>query len=229
MATTDVKTRTRPLEPERRVAFYGSWDLYEALSEAIGDRQPVRLAFDGARIELMSPSRDHDELKIQAGFVVRGLAAGLGLACRGSGSTTRKQPPERGVEPDESFDLTREKIEAAVARRRGRKPDPTAPPGPVPDLAVEIDLSPSELDRPSIYAALGAPEVWRYDGARVVIERRTPEGTLVEAGESGWFGVRPDEVERFLAEEVFDDRDFMEHVAAWARQVLLPRVRNQGA
>jgi hypothetical protein len=56
-----------------------------------------------------------------------------------------------------------------------------------------------------------------------VIERRTPEGTLAEGGESGWFGARPDEATRSLAEEVADDNEFAEQVKAWARAVLVPR------
>ncbi|HYV38362.1 MAG TPA: hypothetical protein VE988_21950, partial [Gemmataceae bacterium] len=32
------------------------------------------------------------------------------------------------------------------------------------DLALEVDISYSTLDRMSIYAALRVPEVWRFDG-----------------------------------------------------------------
>jgi Uma2 family endonuclease len=220
----DGRARARRLVPEQRVAFQASWDIYEALTRAIGD-QPVRVAFDGERVELMSPSQDHDELKIQAGLIVRGLAAGLGVACRGVGSTTRRQPPERGLEPDESFYLTPGKIAEALDRRRGRPLDSAAPPGPVPDLAVEIDLSPSSLDRPSLYAALGVVEVWRYDGERVVIERLTPEGTLAAVPASGFLGVRADELESLLVEDVADDNEYAEHVKTWARDVLTPRLR----
>jgi len=35
---------------------------------------------------------------------------------------------------------------------------------PPPDLAVEIDITSSWLDRLAIYAALAVPEIWRYDG-----------------------------------------------------------------
>ena len=219
----DRRTRARRLVPEQRIAFRASWELYEALTRAIGDHQPVRVAFDGESVELMSPSQDHDELKAQAASLIRALADVLAVACKGIGSTTQRQPTERGLEPDTSFYLTPEKIALALARRRDRQPDPAAPLGPVPDLAVEIDLSPSALDRPSIYAALGVPEVWRYDGEHVLIERLTPEGAFAAASESGFLGVRPDEVERLLAEEVADDNAFTALVKAWARDVVSPR------
>jgi Uma2 family endonuclease len=36
-----------------------------------------------------------------------------------------------------------------------------------PDLIVEIDLTSFSLNKFPIYARLGVPEVWRYDGERV--------------------------------------------------------------
>ena len=33
---------------------------------------------------------------------------------------------------------------------------------PNPDLAVEVDLSPSKIDRPAIFRALRVLEVWRF-------------------------------------------------------------------
>lgn len=34
----------------------------------------------------------------------------------------------------------------------------------MPDIAVEIDITHVSLDKFSIYAALGVPELWLYDG-----------------------------------------------------------------
>ena len=40
---------------------------------------------------------------------------------------------------------------------------------PPPDIAVEIDLHRDSLSKSSIYAALGVPEIWRYDGQVMTI------------------------------------------------------------
>jgi len=37
-------------------------------------------------------------------------------------------------------------------------------PLPPPDLVVEIDVSRTRLDKSALYASLGVPELWRYDG-----------------------------------------------------------------
>ncbi len=38
---------------------------------------------------------------------------------------------------------------------------------PPPDLVIEIDVTSPSLPRSPIFAAVGVPEVWRYDGSRV--------------------------------------------------------------
>ncbi len=38
---------------------------------------------------------------------------------------------------------------------------------PVPDVAVEIEVTQGSLDKFKIYAALGVPEVWLYIGEKV--------------------------------------------------------------
>src|SRR3989440_11461264 len=46
----------------------------------------------------------------------------------------------------------------------GRAPGGELRTDPPPDLAIEVDVTHSSLDRMGIYAALGVPEVWRLDG-----------------------------------------------------------------
>ncbi|MGI8933715.1 MAG: Uma2 family endonuclease, partial [Phormidesmis sp.] len=47
---------------------------------------------------------------------------------------------------------------------------------PPPDLAVEIDITRSSLNRFAIYKALGVPEIWRFDGQSLTI-------SLLQTGE----------------------------------------------
>ncbi|NEP19149.1 MAG: Uma2 family endonuclease, partial [Leptolyngbya sp. SIO4C1] len=52
---------------------------------------------------------------------------------------------------------------------------------PLPDLAVEIDITSSSLDRFEIYQALGVPEVWRYDGKTLEINHLQADGYEVRS------------------------------------------------
>ncbi len=50
---------------------------------------------------------------------------------------------------------------------------------PNPDLAIEIDISPPEVDREGIYKSLQVAEIWRFDGEEVTIEQLREDGTYV--------------------------------------------------
>ena len=81
----------------------------------------------------------------------------------------------RGLEPDECFYI---RNQAAV---KGKKRlDSTQ--DPPPDLVIEIDITSSSRDRLTAYAALGVPEIWRYDGkAFWVYQLQNQEYQLSEA------------------------------------------------
>ena len=64
---------------------------------------------------------------------------------------------KRGLEPDECFYLEHE------LQMRGKR-DFDLSVDPPPDLAIEVDISRSSLNKLSIYADLGVPELWLYDG-----------------------------------------------------------------
>jgi Uma2 family endonuclease len=71
--------------------------------------------------------------------------------------TFKREDLARGLEPDQCYWIAHE------AQVRGMKEwDPIS--DPPPDLVIEIEISRGAQDRISIYAALGVPEVWRFDG-----------------------------------------------------------------
>src|SRR5262249_41306221 len=74
----------------------------------------------------------------------------------------------RAVEADACYLLAAESLDAW----RHRSPSITE--SLSPDLAVEVDISPSAVDRAEIYATLRVSEVWRFDGAALVIDPPPP-------------------------------------------------------
>ena len=153
------------------------WVTYEAISQALGNR-PTRLTFDGENLELTSPSPIHEWYASQIGRLLETLAFELGLPIRSGGSTTFKRKAiERGLEPDECFWIQNE---PAV---RGRMELDLLVNHP-PDLAVEIDISRSSLDRLSIYARLRIPEVWAFNGESLRILVLQADGRYSETSVS---------------------------------------------
>ena len=98
---------------------------------------------------------------------------------------------------------------------------------PNPDLAIEVDVSPSKIDRPAIYAALRIAEVWRFDGERkwIVIERVSEDGTYQTVDMSEFLPVRSEEVARWVLEEDRRAGSAWGHrLRAWARAELALRL-----
>jgi Uma2 family endonuclease len=89
---------------------------------------------------------------------------------------------------------------------------------PKPDLAVEVDISPSQVDRPSIYAALKVAEIWRIQrDRRAVIEPPQADGTYAPAEASRFLGVTAAEVEAWLtAEDVTTEDAWYRRLNQWA-------------
>jgi len=156
-----------------------SWETYEALLRDRGDEGP-RMAYDRGTLEVMSPSSKHETLKKILARLLEAFSEELGIDIRGTGSTTFKiQLKERGLEPDESYYVQNE------ARVRGKEIDLAV--DPPPDLAIEIDLRRSAVNKLGIYAALGIPEVWSHDGKRVVIHLLQSSGSYATSERSAAF------------------------------------------
>ena len=149
---------------EQRVLLRNiSWETYERLLDERGDSRVPRLAYDRGDLEIMSPSSEHESVAYFVALLVAVLAEEMRVNAYGVGSTTyRRGDIGRGFEPDASFYIRDEE------RIRG-KPRIDLSADPPPDLVVEVSITSPSLDKFPIYARLDVPEVWRYDGERVVV------------------------------------------------------------
>jgi Uma2 family endonuclease len=162
MRGMSVLAAQSPPEAGQQFVLHGvSWELYEAMLREQADR-PVYLTYDNGSLELMSPSPRHELYKKHIGSLLEELAIALDVPIATYGSTTfRRKDLRRGLEPDECYYVRNE------AAMRGRE-EIDLRRDPPPDLVVEIDISPRAVDREAIYAAMGVPEVWRFDGTTLV-------------------------------------------------------------
>ncbi len=188
---------------DRRVVFRGvDWAFYEEFVDSIPERTNIHVAYDGRDLEVMAIGPDHEDLKYSLGQFVSLVAAQFGIPCKGLGQTTWKRPQlYRGLEADQCFYFRAEKVAAMVHLRRSK--DIAAYPNP--DLAIEVNISRPEVDRPGIYAALEVTEIWRSDGENIIIERLTSNGTYEPVETSGFLPVRAEEIRRWVLEEDTSD------------------------
>ena len=204
--------------PDRRVVYRGvDWTFYEKLVDSIPEGSNIHVDYDGRDLEIMGKSRPHETFRRMLGRFVETVAEALDIPYRDAGETTWKRPEiARGLEADDCYYFLPEKIaQDDDASQRGSM---NIADYPNPDLAFEVDISPPQVDRAGIYAALRVTEIWRLEGDRVIIERLTPEGTYEPVEASGLLPVRAEEIRRWILEEDLRDRSaWLRRLRAWIR------------
>ncbi len=167
-----------------------SWETFEGLADRT---RGGRLSFDDGELEIMSPSFHHEDYAERLADLVAALGEAMGGDPIALGLTTWKAPGARkGAEADSAFYLDPVKLRATEALVASREEDITK--FPAPDLVIEVDLRRPDADWSAIYAAIGAIEVWEFDGKTVRIRRLGENRAYADARRSGWFPVGPAEI-----------------------------------
>jgi Uma2 family endonuclease len=201
---------------QRFVVYDADWRMYEQFLDLLGNH--VRLTYDRGRLELMSPSYAHESAGAILGRLVETLAEELNLPLKAGKSTTfRRQDLDRGLEPDECYYTTN------APRILGRTEIDLSN-DPPPDLAIEVDITRSSLNRMAIYAALGVPELWRYDGQALEVYALQSGGTYQQQDHSPTFpALDLNAFTQFLRRSgAVDDTALARQFRAWVRANLLP-------
>jgi Uma2 family endonuclease len=206
-------------EPAQRLVLNGvSWDNYEKLLEVL-DGHNVRMTYDRGDLELMSPLPPHEIFKSFLRRILEEVAYKLRIPFRALGSTTfRRQDRNRGLEPDECF-----YFQSAKLVRTWQRIDLTR--DPPPDLALEIDITSSSVDRMSVYAGLGIPEVWRFDGETLQSYHLGDDQTYHAVGSSSLLPFVPlDEILLLLQKAIgaANDVELIDLIREWVTQTVVP-------
>jgi Uma2 family endonuclease len=152
MTSTTVKTARGTL------LYDVSWETYEGILKAFGDRRFPHTYQEGTLEILMSPSEDHEQIAEFIGRMIGFISVELDIPIDSVRSATRrKKSLEHGLEPDNSY----------YVHPNRRKPNGNGGKESVPDLAIEIDLRRKVLKRLVSYARLGVREIWRYHKGQV--------------------------------------------------------------
>ena len=207
-----------PAKPDAAVLHDIDWATYTRLLRAFERRRRFRLTYDRGTLEIMSPLWEHEKPAYILGAFVDCIVQEFQLSYEpGRAVTLRRRRKSRGLEPDNCYWI-------ANAGKLTGKTQLDLRVDPPPDLAIEIDVTHSSLDRMGIYAALCVPEVWRV----------TSDGLTFNILESSVYHVRP----QSLSFPRLASADLLAFVAQlgqtgtaalivqfrdWVRQVLLHR------
>jgi Uma2 family endonuclease len=188
------------------------WKTYTRLLRLFAERPSIRLTYDRGALEIMSPLFQHEFHADLVGRFVVVLTEELGLPIQSGGATTlRRRRKRRGLEPDRCWWITHAK------QMQGRV-DFNLKRDPPPDLALEVDLTSSSLDRMSIYAALGVPEVWRLKDGQLSFHLLQGKTYAEGAGQS-FPGLTASDLTGFLTlRATTEENELVRQFRAWVRQ-----------
>ena len=211
-------SRTAPAAPPPAVLYDIDWRTYTRVLRALEGPRRFRLTYDRGTLEIRGRRLlEHEGPAQLLGCFVAALTQELNVPTRSGGQVTlRRKRKQRGLESDGCYWI------ANAARMRGKlhldlRTDPP------PDLALEVHVAGSSLDRMSIYAALGVPEVWQLSA----------NGLTFTVLHSGTYRAQPNslsfpelastDVAAFLALwGQIDDTTIVRQFRDWVRRNLLP-------
>jgi Uma2 family endonuclease len=219
---TATEPRAAAIPDVSRFVFHNvSWDDYVAMLRIVGERH-IFVTYDGGDLEIMSPTYGHEDHGRILGRIVDTLTEELDIPAEAGGMTTfNRRDLGKGAEPDQCF-----WFREMAARVRGKKKLDMGV-DPPPDLVIEVDITSSSLKRLKIFAALGTPEAWRYDGSALQFLHLQEDGTYQPREVSRnfpFFTVA--EAARFLSEAgPMDKTAWIKAFRAYVRDVLVPRAQ----
>jgi len=196
------------------------WHTYLLLRN-LPENEHVRMTYDRGDLEMMSPSKLHEQLARFIERLIHAWTEELSISIQSCGSMTfQREDVERGLEPDNCYYVQHE------SWMRGKAEVDFAV-DPPPDLATEVEITSTVLEKVPIYAAFRVPELWRVNARTVQVYELTAGGQYVPRPSSLAFPDLPlIEVERLLrdfgtADETALAKSFRESI----RTTILPRLK----
>ena len=209
MVTVPLELNTEQIRGEKRVVFnHLSWLSYQQILQAIGENNRAHLFYDRGTLEITMPLEEQEFYRELIGLFIRILVVELGLKIKSLGSTTlAREDLERGAEPDNAYYIQNQ------AKVLGKRINLTE--DPPPDLVVEVDITHTDINKLALYARLGVPELWRFNGQIWRIYRLKKE--VYQEGEfSPTFPLVPKtKLYEFLATAKEDEVKAEKNLRAW--------------
>jgi Uma2 family endonuclease len=178
--------------PRQHIVLHDvSWETYQRLRHDL-ENGATRLTYDCGVLEIMAPLSLHERWKGRIGRLIEAISEECDIEVDSFGSTTfEREDIEKGLEPDDCYYIqhlpdVKDKTDIDLAV------------DPPPDLAIEIDHTSTSVPRQPIYAALGVPELWRFDGEHLsVFKLKGGKYVLAKRSKSFPF-LKMEEFEQFL-------------------------------
>lgn len=143
---------------EKRFLFRSlDWQRYQTLRQTLSRERNVRFTYLHGTLEVTMSLEIHEFSARLIEKFIWILVVALGMKVKTMGSTTLdREALDRSAEPDDAYYIQNQPLVT------GRDVDLDQ--DPPPDLVVEVDITHTDINKLQLYAAMGVPEFWRYNG-----------------------------------------------------------------
>ncbi|MEO0349696.1 MAG: Uma2 family endonuclease [Cyanobacteria bacterium P01_A01_bin.15] len=204
---------TLPIGEKRVVLPNVTWQGYQQVLHALPATRAARLTYDCGVLEISMPLEEHERASELIGLFIRILVVELGLLLKSMRSTTLDRADlDKGAEPDNAYYIQNQP--KVAGKTVDLKTDPP------PDIVVEVDITHTGVDKNRLYASLGVPEFWRFDGD--VWRIYCLMGNAYEETETSptFSFVKKEDLYRFLEEAHRDEVEAEINLRNWIRDFI---------
>ena len=117
-----ITTIEAPPRGELRQVFRVGWDIYKAMCEGRGERSPVRLAYDGKDLEIMTIGYVHEHLRELLIHIITAVASWSGIRHMPCGQATWQSAPDQSDHEDPTPPGGPDSPQGSAPRCSGKEP-----------------------------------------------------------------------------------------------------------
>jgi Uma2 family endonuclease len=171
---------------EKRMTFWDlDWQSFQQIQQVLTERSHARLTYDNGVLEITMPLEEHERPARLIELFIRILVVEMGMRMKTMGSTTLDRADLlKSAEPDNGYYIQNYNKPIAKqgfsARCAGAKTlnnntnqvtdhSINLAIDPPPDLVVEVDITHTDINKNQLYASMGVPEFWRFNGQEWIV------------------------------------------------------------
>jgi Uma2 family endonuclease len=197
---------------EKRLTFRNlDWQSFKQIQSLLTERTRARFTYDNGTLEITMPLEGHERSARFIELFIRVLVVEMGMKLKTMGSTTLdREDLLKSAEPDNGYYI--QNFSLVADHEVNLNIDPA------PDLVVEVDITHSDLNKNTLYASMGVPEFWRFNG-RVWRILQLVDGVYVECDRSPTFPIiAKTDLYQFLEAALLDEVEAETNFRQWVRQ-----------
>ncbi len=207
----DIQSPPKPIGEKRMVFRSLDWAAFKQIQSLLSHKTNARFTYDSGVLEITMPLEIHERFARLIELFVRILVMETGQKMKTMGSTTLdREELLKSAEPDDCYYIQNYALVADHEVDLQKDPPP--------DLVVEVDITHTDIDKVRLYAAMGVPEFWRFNGrewrilclqdAQYVERQTSPTFLLVEKAD----------LFRFLNQAMLDEIGAEIDFRQWVRE-----------